>query len=46
MKGFGPVMPTIPLSEDELKALMAYIRANGTTAAAAAAGGQPATPAR
>lgn len=47
VKGFGPVMPTIPLSEDELKALMAYIRANGTTTAAAAPqAGSPATPAR
>jgi len=42
VKGFGPVMPTIPLSEDELKALIAYIRANGSTAAAPAQAGAPA----
>jgi len=37
VKGFGPVMPKIPLTADELGALMAYIRANGE---AGAAGGQ------
>ena len=29
VKGFGPVMPKIPLSEEEVSALVAYIRANG-----------------
>lgn len=43
VKGFGPVMPKLPLSEDEVKALIAYIRANGTTAASGQApGGAPA----
>lgn len=40
VKGFGPLMPKIPLSEEEVSALIAYIRANGaggTTATQAGA---------
>ncbi|MDF3832349.1 cytochrome c oxidase subunit II [Cupriavidus basilensis] len=38
VKGFGPLMPRIPLSEAEVGALIAYIRANGADAAATQAG--------
>ena len=37
VKGFSPMMPLIALSDDELAALMAYIRAYGKDAAAAPA---------
>jgi cytochrome c oxidase subunit 2 len=44
VKGFGPVMPKIPLTDEEIGALMAYIRAQGSgegagTAPAAAPAG-------
>ncbi|WP_043367486.1 cytochrome c oxidase subunit II [Cupriavidus sp. WS] len=38
VKGFGPVMPKIPLSEEEVSALVAYIRANGAQGGATQAG--------
>ena len=38
VKGFGPLMPKMPLSEEEVGALVAYIRANGAGGAATQAG--------
>lgn len=38
VKGFGPLMPKIPLSEEEVGALIAYIRANGAGGTATQAG--------
>ncbi|MCY1352738.1 cytochrome c oxidase subunit II [compost metagenome] len=44
VKGFGPVMPKLPMSEDEAAALIAYIKSAGSGAPApeAAAPGAPA----
>lgn len=44
VKGFGPVMPKLPVSEDEVAALTAYIKSAGSGAAApeAVAPGAPA----
>lgn len=38
VKGFQPIMPKMPLTEDEVKALIAYIRANSDAAPPNAAG--------
>ncbi|MGE8366360.1 c-type cytochrome [Cupriavidus sp.] len=38
VKGFGPLMPKMPLSEEEVSALVAYIRANGAGGAATQVG--------
>ena len=37
VKGFSPIMPHFDLSEQELSALVAYIKAQGGTAASTAA---------
>lgn len=37
VKGFAPIMPTFDLSEQELTALVAYIRSQGGPAASSAA---------
>jgi cytochrome c oxidase subunit 2 len=51
VKGFGPVMPKIALTDEEIAALTAYIQANGSgaeaapqAAAGAVAAGVPAAP--
>ena len=38
VKGFGPLMPKMALSDEEVSALIAYIRANGAPGAATQAG--------
>ncbi len=45
VKGFGPVMPKMALSEDEVNALIAYIRANSDAAGAAPVATPSAVPA-
>jgi cytochrome c oxidase subunit 2 len=42
-KGFAPIMPKLELTDDELKALIAYIRTLGTAQSPEAAPLQPAT---
>ncbi|VVE34901.1 cytochrome B [Pandoraea cepalis] len=44
-KGFAPIMPKLDLTDDELKALIAYIRTLGTAQPPDAAPSPPATPA-
>lgn len=43
-KGFAPIMPKLDLTDDELKALIAYIKTLGTAASPGAAPGQPTPP--
>lgn len=43
-KGFAPIMPKLELTDDELKALIAYIRTLGTAQSPEAAPSPPATP--